>query len=455
MSTPTPKKTVKLAMVVNAMKHQKTVMDFIVRSDARGLIVFQGVGSGKTITALLSAQEILKTYPDKHVIIATPASLVSNFENTIDKLQLPFREKIKVESYQKLSNFFKKKGYTVCLNAVLIIDESHNFNGGGMMFEAMFNCASRAFKVILLSATIVKNSPGELAKQLSLVEGKRVSGVAIDKISAVKDEKKRRKLFKAFFECKISFYKTEDIVNYPKVTEHVVMLPMSQKYYNEYYSIQEDVRANLPEYLEDTSNITVFYNGIRRASNKTNVLSPKIKWIAEKIVKDYNAGKKILIYSNWIDTGIVILKQILEAEDIKFSQVIGGLSKKEKDKNISLYNSGKTRIMLVSASGSEGLNLKETRTVIIMEPYWNKTRVEQVIGRAARYKSHINLPEKDRKVDAYHLILDKPKDKYKHDKLDSADVMIWDMAEKKQQFIDAFYDTLRQVSIENDKSCTA
>lgn len=443
------------AVTITEMKHQKKVMDFIIRSDARGVIVFHSVGSGKTITSLLAAKSVLEKHPDKHVIIATPASLVSNFENTIKTLKLPFANKIKADSYQKLTNYLKKNGSLICSNAVLIIDEAHNFNGGGMMFNYIFDCAKRAFKVILLSATLVRNSPGEVAKQLSLVEGLRVSGVTIDKMTSIKDDNKRKKLFNDFFRCKVSYHLNQDFNNYPTVTDHVVELTMSDDYYKQYYKIQEDIRSDLPEFLEDTENITVFLNGIRRASNKTNVLSPKIKWIAEKIVKDYNAGKKILIYSNWIDTGIVIIKQILENEKIKFSNVIGGMTKKEKDKNVALYNSGKTKIMLVSASGSEGLNLKETRTVIIMEPYWNKTRILQVIGRASRYKSHINLPEKDRNVHVYHLVLEKPpkNKRFDEDKIDAADVMIWRMAERKQEFIDVFYDTLKKVSIEKIGSC--
>ena len=37
----------------------------------------------------------------------------------------------------------------------------------------------------------------------------------------------------------------------------------------------------------------------------------------------------------------------------------------------------------------------------VTEPYWNDIRIQQVIGRAIRFKSHINLPEKDRDVSVY------------------------------------------------------
>lgn len=459
VSTPKPKtKNISVAVVkknsVQTLAHQKKVVDFISKDSSHGIIVFHSVGSGKTITSLLAAQAIMKKYPTKHVIIATPASLVSNFEQTIDKLKLPFKNRIKVDSYQKYSKRFKTSN-AICADSILIIDEVHNLNGGGETFKKFFECAKRSFKVILLTGTLVKNFPSEIAKQLSLIEGVPVAGKVIETITMVSDDNRRQRFFNTFFKCKISFYDKTDLSNFPKVSHNIVNLPMSKEYYKEYYDIQENIKYDLPKFLQNTKDLTTFLNGIRRATNKTKTLSPKIKWIAERIVKDYNEGKKILIYSNWIDTGIVILKNILEAENIKFSKVIGGMTKKEKDTSVSDFNSGKTRIMLLSASGSEGLDLKETRTVIIMEPYWNRTRILQVVGRAARYRSHYKLPPNQRTVDVFHLVLTKPPEDQRmpRDRVGSADEILLEKSGDKQDIINVFYDTIKRISIENDKSC--
>jgi hypothetical protein len=47
---------------------------------------------------------------------------------------------------------------------------------------------------------------------------------------------------------------------------------------------------------------------------------------------------------------------------------------------------------MITSSGSEGINLRNTRYVHIMEPYWHPVRLEQVIGRARRICSHKDLP---------------------------------------------------------------
>ena len=61
-------------------------------------------------------------------------------------------------------------------------------------------------------------------------------------------------------------------------------------------------------------------------------------------------------------------------------------------------------ILLISKSGAEGLDLKSIRSVHIMEPYWNKVRVDQVIGRARRIESHKELPEDQRNVSVYEYV---------------------------------------------------
>jgi hypothetical protein len=59
------------------------------------------------------------------------------------------------------------------------------------------------------------------------------------------------------------------------------------------------------------------------------------------------------------------------------------------------------KVFMITASGSEGIDLKNTRYVHIVEPYWNMVRIEQVIGRARRICSHQDLPEELRTVQVF------------------------------------------------------
>lgn len=59
------------------------------------------------------------------------------------------------------------------------------------------------------------------------------------------------------------------------------------------------------------------------------------------------------------------------------------------------------KLFMITAAGAEGINLRNTRFVHIMEPYWHNVRLEQVIGRARRIKSHEDLPEELRTVQVF------------------------------------------------------
>jgi len=63
------------------------------------------------------------------------------------------------------------------------------------------------------------------------------------------------------------------------------------------------------------------------------------------------------------------------------------------------------KVLMITASGSEGINLRSTRYVHIMEPYWNPARIDQVVGRARRICSHKDLPEALQTVEVYLYLM--------------------------------------------------
>jgi hypothetical protein len=63
------------------------------------------------------------------------------------------------------------------------------------------------------------------------------------------------------------------------------------------------------------------------------------------------------------------------------------------------------KTLMITASGAEGISLKNTRYVHIIEPYWHPVRVEQVIGRARRICSHQELPPALRTVNVFLYLM--------------------------------------------------
>ena len=64
------------------------------------------------------------------------------------------------------------------------------------------------------------------------------------------------------------------------------------------------------------------------------------------------------------------------------------------------------KVLMITSAGSEGINLRNTRYVHIMEPYWHPVRTEQVIGRARRICSHKDLPEELQTVEVFIYVME-------------------------------------------------
>jgi hypothetical protein len=63
------------------------------------------------------------------------------------------------------------------------------------------------------------------------------------------------------------------------------------------------------------------------------------------------------------------------------------------------------KILMITASGAEGINLKNVRYVHITEPYWHPVRIDQVVGRARRICSHHDLPKELQTVEVFLYLM--------------------------------------------------
>lgn len=82
------------------------------------------------------------------------------------------------------------------------------------------------------------------------------------------------------------------------------------------------------------------------------------------------------------------------------------------------------------------------RQVHIIEPYWNWSRIMQIIGRAVRYCSHKDLPEENRNVRVYIYIATHPSIK------ETIDQYIMKLALKKHRLIQEFEQALKESAID-------
>ena len=70
------------------------------------------------------------------------------------------------------------------------------------------------------------------------------------------------------------------------------------------------------------------------------------------------------------------------------------------------------KVLMITAAGSEGINLFNTRFVHLIDPYWNNVRLEQVVGRARRICSHQSLPLEKQTVSVFLYLSVLTKEQY-------------------------------------------
>jgi hypothetical protein len=89
------------------------------------------------------------------------------------------------------------------------------------------------------------------------------------------------------------------------------------------------------------------------------------------------------------------------------------------------------KVFMITSSGSEGINLRNTRYVHITEPYWHPVRMEQVIGRARRICSHKDLPIELQSVEVFVYLMTFSKEQIDSD--DSTELKRKDLSKRKPQ----------------------
>ena len=194
--------------------------------------------------------------------------------------------------------------------------------------------------------------------------------------------------------------------------------------------------------------------------------SPKMEAILNNIKK---GPGKVLVYSNFRTLeGIEIFSKVLDHNGFRryspvkknsgltYTLFTGTEDEKERVKSLEVYNSYENRngdlikVLLITSAGAEGLDLKCVRQVHIMEPYWTEIRAEQVIGRAVRVNSHIDLPVKDRTVQIYryHSVFTADQEKERKREPISTDEYIYESAMVKQRVVDEILMMMKEMSVD-------
>jgi superfamily II DNA or RNA helicase len=533
--------------------HQTKVVDYMWKTDSRGVILYHGLGSGKTITSIAISQ----LYPQKKVIVVVPASMRTQWKEELTKMKSNMNN-YKIFSYEGYDAAIKGKPDLV-EGAIVILDEAHRVRNPGKTSTVINRSLKDSDKVILLTGTPMVNTPLDMSSLINIIQGNKVMPVTDEQFEdhfmitksmnppAMKDRctdysaitcsdsgrviwfnrctyhyykhmlkqskdirekeeffrsldyeeqqekriaKKREQLkfipkqpnlsqYSRYVRCMVSYYMPDLAKDYPAIEKWFIKVHMSEiqsdLYNKALNSLPLPDRKAMQKGIEIKDSgggnyINAFFNKTRQISNTWagNPNTPKLRQIARFI---YSNPKPAIVYSHWIENGIDAIAKILMHHKISFAKFTGSMTDKNKNDVVKLYNQGELDVLLLSSSGGEGLDLKNTRQIHIMEPHWNFAKINQVIGRGVRYKSHESLPKDERKVSVYYWISIPDLDtmsvsvqksiSYKrsitrktadHERL-GADEYLYQVGQDKVDNMEKFLETIVGYSIENNPNC--
>jgi len=396
-----------------------------------GLVVAHGLGSGKTLSSIAAADRL-----NVPTTVLVPAALQENYRKELVKHLGYVPPNIQVQSIQKA--LLNKE--PIPRKGLLIVDEAHRLREESSVSRDFVE-KFPADKKLLLTASPQYNHPADIsslvniaAKQRLLpvnrkefenryiqVEEKspgilgRIFGAKAGEVPHLKNQAELRAIADAWVD-----YHENPPEGFPSSSTEVHRVPMTGRQQEVYETLMDEaplwarlkVMSNLPPSKAEARQLNAFLTGARQASGS---IGPYVRDIQqEEVVKnavkvqhayalfkrenDRNPRHKAVIYSNYIESGLKPYEELLKRDGVPYGVFTGEQKRAERDEMVKKYNRNELKALLISSAGGEGLDLKGTRQLQILDPHWNNEKLRQVAGRAIRYQSHAHLPEEEQHV---------------------------------------------------------
>ena len=445
--------------------------------------------------------ELISNCPGKNVYITESENKKIKEINhkSVEYKELIMNINKRIEKYYTIYSYHKfielvQENKIKLKNTILIIDEIQNMiSMKGTFYRILKNIINKTdkktIKIFLLSATPMFDHPGEIALTLNLLRpnillpiGNDFNNTFLVPTHNNNYKPTNLKLFKELTTNLISYYRGSSPIAFPKMEFKVVRCNMSNFQYKSYLTSLSKLDDNIKGFFKDVDLLNLpgdFFLGPRMISNIafpnksigdigfSSFTDNKLKKIKNYSIKFYKIFKKIkksygpiFVYSNFKEIGgLKPFIKFIEYNGYKSYKIFGEGPKryaiwsgdephhiKEEIKyiynNKDNYNGSKIKIILGSPSIKEGVSLLRVEQIHILEPYWNLSRIQQIIGRGVRFCSHKDLPKKKQIVKVYLYLSTHVKEDV------SIDQYIWSIAKKKYKLIEEFEHVLKENAID-------
>ena len=381
------------------------------------------VGLGKTIEAGLICAEYLARGMVSSLLVLTPASLVSQWQQELsEKFGITAVTTDDRDPQQPLEEFWTDNPRIIAsLNTaksakhfshvtgrtwdLVVIDEAHHLKNRNTLNWKLVNALNKRF-ILMLTATPVQNSLVELFNLLTLLKPGLLQTEALFKKEYV-DSKNGRipknpdKLRSLMREVMVRNTRALVDVKLPKRFATTITVTPSTGEQKLYQDLNEYLRSD--ETLDKLSRT----NLLMRAGSSPAALADSLKQLTQRLPNEElktlakraaqvqqvekakalvemlkKSRQKTLVFSIHKATS-AYLAQTLQEADIPFAEFQGGMSLKEKDAAIAAFRDT-VSVLLASETGGEGRNIQFANVIVNYDLPWNPMKIEQRIGRIHR-----------------------------------------------------------------------
>ncbi|MDP8200938.1 MAG: DEAD/DEAH box helicase [Candidatus Tenebribacter burtonii] len=376
-------------------------------------ILADEMGLGKTIQSI----SVLSDLPtDSKSLIICPKTLLFNWAAEINKFNKSLsyilyegNQKERKQILENLNVNLLFASYSIIQNDIenlseiefdyIILDEAQHIKNPSALrtkavkkLKAKHRCA--------LSGTPIENNPTELWSIFDfLMPGylpKSKNFINKFKNNSVMQKESNDKLKMLVSPFILRRKKNDVLIELPDKQVQQVYCKLTSVQEKMYLQILENVKNR---YL-DTENVGNSYLHILAALTKLRQIcnhphlvdkdlkkniefSGKLELLREIIVDAVQGGKKLLIFSQFVQM-LKILREMLKEEKITYEYMDGSVKNRQKVID-NFNNNNNIRTFLISLkTGGYGLNLTSADTVIIVDPWWNPMGENQAIDRAHR-----------------------------------------------------------------------
>lgn len=494
------------------MYHQFLVRQYLLENDQqRGLLVFFGVGWGKTRVGAMNIREHVEK---RQIVVIAPKKVFATFDREFEQVGVSRSNvhKISLKANNLSEQIDRLPGgpgadelkRAPLDNTFIVIDEAHN------LFNAIVNgsknavylydtiMAAKNIKLLLLSATPITNHPFELVPCFNMLAGIKLFPETLEEFEKffiakkpdAQDHIKNADRFKNRIFGLVSYYgdwvQAVARANRPKrLPTKVIEVPMGEAQFAVYAGYRDKERAETgsmgqkrdvrfsPKMGSSTYRIRSRQasNFVPNTSKDRGISDPALcpKFYEARRIIDRHAREPGIVCSNFVnECGLLDFAEVLkldgwvewDGEDntpAKRYALVTGESDEENVTRLQKVASSEenkhgeiVRVVLLGPAGAEGIEFKNFRYDIILDPFFNAVRLDQFEGRIDRYQSHEALTPARRTVQPYHLLATYPEKANPSEvkKEPTTDNYLYTTSKRRKLLSLEFYRTMVEASID-------